>query len=69
MPFRHEYGDIYDQPTLSRLQDVFEYVWLAAVDAGRSPLSRERVARLIIEAHESGMTPEQMKDFVLKSVR
>jgi hypothetical protein len=69
MPFRHEYSDVYDQLTLDRLQDIFEYVWLAVVDIRRSPPSREQVARLIIEAHEAGMTPEQMKDFVIKKVR
>jgi hypothetical protein len=69
MPFRHEYSDADDQQTLDRLQDVFEYVWLALVDMNQSSPSREQVARFIIEAHETGMSPEQMKDFVIHKFR
>ena len=32
MPFREGYGGVYDEATLARLQDIFEYVWLALAD-------------------------------------
>jgi hypothetical protein len=64
MPFRENYRHLYDASTLARLQDVFEFVWLATVDAG-IVASRAHIARLIIEAHDAGMTPEGIKDSVL----
>ena len=65
MPFRKGYEAVYDQATLARLQDVFEYVWLAITDTLAPSVSREEVARQVLAAHESGITPDRIKEQVL----
>jgi hypothetical protein len=64
MPFREGYGGIYDEATLARLQDIFEYVWLALAHAGEPNMSRNDLAGMIIGCHEKGMTAEVIKEFL-----
>jgi hypothetical protein len=64
MPFSKGYEGVYDQSTLKQLQDILEFVWLAIAD-GTATVSREDVASLVLAAHESGMTPERIKEHVL----
>jgi hypothetical protein len=61
VPFRKGYEGVYDQASLERLQEILEFVWLALVDGGTPPVSREDVARMIIAAYEQGVPPERMK--------
>jgi hypothetical protein len=68
MPFRKGYEGVYDQATLERLQDILEFVWLAITDAVAPSMSRENVASLVLAAHESGMTPERIKEHVLDEI-
>ena len=65
MPSCKSYEGVDDQATLARLQDVFEYVWLAITDTLAPSVSREEVARQVLAAHESGMPPERIKEQVL----
>jgi hypothetical protein len=65
MPFRQGYEGVYDQATLARLQDVFEYIWLAITDTLAPLVSREDIARQVLAAHESGMPPDRIKEQVL----
>jgi hypothetical protein len=65
MPCRKGCEGDYDQATLARLQDVFEYVWLAITDTLAPSVSREEVARQVLAAHESGMSPDRIKEHVI----
>jgi hypothetical protein len=49
---------------LARLQDIFEYVWLALADSGEPNISRNDLADMIIGCHEKGMTAEVIKEFL-----
>ena len=61
MPFRDRYIGVYDAATLAKLQNIFEYVWQEMI-GGRAPIfDRDEVARMIIEAHDSGMDDETIK--------
>lgn len=64
MPFRQGYGGVYDEATLARLQDIFEYVWLVLADLGEPKISREKLAGMIIGCHEKGMTAEGIKEYL-----
>ena len=44
-------------------------MWLAVVDADLGPITRAELAELIVEAHESGMKPEAIKDAVLHELQ
>jgi hypothetical protein len=68
MPFRNILEGTYDEATLHELQDIFEFTWLVIADNGQLSLSREDVARMIIEAHKCGLAPETIKDEVLMQV-
>jgi hypothetical protein len=68
MPFRKGYEGVYDQTTLERLQDILEFVWLAITDAVAPSISREDVARLVLDAHKVGMTPDRIKKHVLDRI-
>jgi hypothetical protein len=65
MPFRNPAGQIYDQATLSLLQDVLEYVWLIVTDRGL-PATRENVAASILSAYTQGMSPEAIREAVVR---
>jgi hypothetical protein len=67
MPFRRGYEGVYSRDTLDRLQDVFEAVWLIVADAQVS-LSRESIVRMIRDAHEAGMSPDQIRQHVIYEV-
>jgi hypothetical protein len=69
MPFKKGYSDQFDSPTRAGLQDVFEFVWLAVVDADLGPITRAELAEIIVKAHESGMKAEAIKDIVLHELR
>jgi hypothetical protein len=64
MPFREGYAGVYDEATLARLQDIFEYVWLAMVDLGEAKTTRDELAGMIIGCHEKGMSAEASKEFL-----
>jgi len=64
MPFREGYGGVYDEATLSRLQDIYEYVWLALVDVGEPKITRDDLAGMIIGCYEKGMSAEAIKEFL-----
>jgi hypothetical protein len=68
MPFRHDFGATLDEQQRLRLQDVFEFVWLALVDHGVLSVSRAKVAQIILEADESGMAPECIKDRLVREL-
>ena len=66
MPFRKGYEGVYDQVTLTQLQDIFEFVWLAVADSlSCAEVSREYIAHRIIAAHEAGLVPEAIKNKVI----
>lgn len=67
MPFRKGYVGVYDQPTLDQLQDILEFVWLAIAD-GTPPVSLEDVARMILAGHETGLTPDRIKEEVVREI-
>jgi hypothetical protein len=69
MPFKKGYSDQFDSPTRGELQDVFEFVWLAVVDADLGPITRAELAERIVNAHDSGMKPEAIKDAVLYELK
>jgi hypothetical protein len=64
MPFREGYGGVYDEATLTRLQDIYEYVWLALVDLGEPKMNRDDLAGMIIGCYEKGMSAEAIKEFL-----
>jgi hypothetical protein len=64
MPFRDGYTRVYDKATLARLQDIYEYVWLAMVDLDEPKLTRDDLAGMIIGCHDKGMSAEAIKDFL-----
>ena len=64
MPFREGYGGVYDEATLARLQDIFEYVWLALSDLSEPKMSRDDLAGIIIGCHEKGTSAEAIKEFL-----
>jgi hypothetical protein len=69
MLLRDAYKDGHDEATLTLLQDILEYVWLAIVDGDIcSGVTRESVARRIIAAHEAGLTPEAIKNRVILEI-
>ena len=55
---------MYDEATLARLQDVYEYVWLVMVDLGEPKITRDNLAGMIIGCHEKGMSAEAIKEFL-----
>ena len=65
MPLRSTLEGTYEPDTLHELQDIFEFTWLVIADSWRLDLSREDVARMIIEAHKRGVAPETIRDEVL----
>jgi len=67
MPFRKGFEGVYDQATLNVVQDSFEFIRQAISDAGLL-LSREAVARMVIDAYESGMRPELIRGQVLHTI-
>jgi hypothetical protein len=67
MPFRRGYESIYDRDTLDQLQEVFDAVWLIVLDAGVS-LRRDDIVRMILHAHEAGMSPTQIRQHVIYEV-
>jgi hypothetical protein len=64
MPFREGYAGVYDEATLVRLQDIYEYVWLAMVDLGEPRITRNDLAAMIMGCHEKGMSAEATKEFL-----
>jgi hypothetical protein len=68
MPFRKGYEGVYDQATLERLQDILEFVWLAITDAVAPSISRDDLARLVLEGHEAGMSPDRIKEHVIRHI-
>src|SRR5215213_4189559 len=64
MPFREGYRGVYDEVTLARLQDIYEYVWLALVDLGDPKITRDDLAGMIIGCYEKGMSAEAIKEFL-----
>ena len=64
MTFREGYGGVYDDATLARLQDIYEYVWLSMVDLGAPKITRDDLAGMIIGCHEKGMNAEAIKEFL-----
>jgi hypothetical protein len=69
MPFKEGYVSDFDAPTRAELQEVFEFVWLAVIDADLGLISRNELAALIVKAHNSGMQPEAIKDAVLYELK
>ena len=68
MPLRSALEGTYEPDTLHELQDILEFIWLEVADSGRLGLSRESVARMIIEAHRRGVAPETIQHEVLGQV-
>jgi hypothetical protein len=61
MPFRSgDYAGVFDQATLAQLQEVFDAVWLAATTR-KIPISRDELARLILQAHKDGLDADCIK--------
>ena len=59
MPFRSgDYTGVFDQATLAQLQEVFDAVW---VTTGKNTISRDELARLIIQAHNDGLDADGIK--------
>jgi hypothetical protein len=61
VPFHKSYEGVYEQATLDKLQDIFEFVSRAITDAGAPSVSPEDIARMVIDAHETGVPPDRMK--------
>jgi hypothetical protein len=68
MPFYKGYEGIYDQATLARLRDIFEFVWLAITDAVAPSVSREDIARLVVAVYEAGIPPDRIKEQVIAEI-
>jgi hypothetical protein len=68
MPFRKGYEGVYDQATLDLLQDILEFVWLALSDAFAPSVSREKIAGMVLAAHNGGMTPDRIKEQVIDEI-
>lgn len=65
MPFRSsEYDGVLDQATLAQLQEVFDAVWVAAT-TGKIPVSRDDLARQILQAHKDGLDANAIKSKVI----
>jgi hypothetical protein len=64
MSFRWDYRHVYDQQTLDRLEEVFDSVWPIVLDAGLS-LGRQDIVRMIVDAHEAGRSPPQIRQHLI----
>jgi hypothetical protein len=69
MLFRQGYNGIYDQETLTKLQDILEFVWLAIIDDGQAgSVSREEIARMIFAAYARDLSPESIQRAVIRNL-
>ena len=68
MPFRSsDYEGVFDQATLKQLQQVFDAVW-PVVTTGKTSISRDELARLILEAHKDGLDADDIKRKVISAL-